>query len=103
MSIAGPYRTGKSFLLNSIISGEERFPVSSTTSSCTKGLWVWGKPLLSVDEQGKITNVLVIDTEGFGCIDEVYDKRIIILALLLSSCFIYNSKGNIDRSSLQDL
>jgi hypothetical protein len=47
--------------------------------------------------------VLVIDTEGFGCIDEVYDKRIIILALLLSTCFIYNSKGNIDRSSLQDL
>lgn len=49
LSIAGPYRTGKSYLLNSIISGEERFPVSSTTSSCTKGLWIWGKPLLSVD------------------------------------------------------
>lgn len=49
MSITGPYRTGKSYLLNSIISGEECFPTSSTTSSCTKGLWVWGKPLTSVD------------------------------------------------------
>lgn len=103
MSIAGPYRTGKSFLLNSIIGAPESFQVSCKTTSCTKGLWVWGRPLIAVDEQGKITNVLVIDTEGFGSCEEYHDRRIIILALLLSTCFIYNSKGMIDRESLRDL
>lgn len=49
MSIAGPYRTGKSFLLNSIIGAAQSFQVSCKTTSCTKGLWVWGRPLTSVD------------------------------------------------------
>lgn len=62
LSIAGPYRTGKSFLLNSLISAQEKFTVSSTTRSCTKGLWIWGKPITSVDEEGRLTNILIIDT-----------------------------------------
>lgn len=97
VSITGPFRSGKSSLLNCLIAAQGRFQVGSTTQSCTKGLWMWGKPLLSVDQSGHVTHVLVIDTEGFGSCDEVYDKRIIILALLLSTCFMYNSKGLIDR------
>lgn len=44
-----------------------------------------------------------MDTEGFGSCEETYDKRIIILALLLSTCFIFNSKGVIDSDALKDL
>lgn len=66
-------------------------------------MWVWGKPITSVDETGKITNVLVLDSEGFGSCEDDHDRRIIVLALLLSTCFIYNSKGVIDADSIKDL
>ena len=43
-------------------------------------------------------DILVIDTEGFGEIDEGtnHDSRIFLFSILLSSYFIYNSVGNID-------
>lgn len=49
--------------------------------------------------------VLVIDTEGFGGIDEGinHDMRIFLFSLLLSSYFIYNSVGNIDEATINSL
>jgi len=49
--------------------------------------------------------VLVLDTEGFGGIDEStnHDSRIFMFSLLLSSYFIYNSVGNIDERALQTI
>ena len=49
--------------------------------------------------------VLVLDTEGFGGIDEDnnHDSRIFLFSLLLSSFFIYNSVGTIDERALQTL
>jgi hypothetical protein len=49
--------------------------------------------------------VLVIDTEGFGGMDEDvnHDSRIFLFSLLLSSYFIYNSSGNIDENALNGL
>lgn len=49
--------------------------------------------------------VLLIDTEGFGGIDENvnHDSRIFLFSLLLSSYFIYNSVGNIDEQALNSL
>ena len=48
---------------------------------------------------------IIIDTEGFGGVDENsnHDTRIFLFSLLLSSFFIYNSVGNIDESALQNL
>jgi len=45
---------------------------------------------------------LILDTEGFGGIDENsnHDSRIFLFSLLLSSYFIYNSVGNIDERAL---
>jgi chromosome segregation ATPase len=50
-------------------------------------------------------NVLVIDSEGLGALDEDsnHDVRIFSLAILLSSYFIYNSMGSIDENALQSL
>jgi hypothetical protein len=46
VSVAGMYRTGKSFLLNKmILNSPTGFAVGPTTNAKTKGLWVWGKPL----------------------------------------------------------
>jgi hypothetical protein len=49
--------------------------------------------------------VLIIDSEGIGAFneDENHDTRIFLLALLLSSYFIYNSMGTIDENALQNL
>jgi hypothetical protein len=77
--------------------------VGDTINERTHGLWVWGKPLLAYNEEGKVSNVLVIDSEGFASVDSTHDKRVVTLALLLSNCFLYNSKGPIDKDSVFDL
>lgn len=48
---------------------------------------------------------IIIDTEGFGGMDENvnHDTRIFLFSLLLSSFFIYNSVGNIDEGALNTL
>lgn len=50
-------------------------------------------------------DILLIDTEGFGGMDENvnHDSRIFLFSLLLSSFFIYNSQGNIDENALNSL
>lgn len=50
-------------------------------------------------------NILVIDSEGIGALDEdsTHDSRIFSLAILLSSCFLYNSVGSIDENAVQNL
>ena len=44
----------------------------------------------------------MIDSEGLGALDEdsTHDTRIFSLVILLSSCFIYNSVGNIDENAI---
>lgn len=47
ISVAGIYRTGKSYLLNTILLNQKNgFAVGPTTNPKTKGIWVWGKPLI---------------------------------------------------------
>lgn len=48
---------------------------------------------------------IVIDTEGFGGMDENvnHDTRIFLFSLLLSSFFIYNSVGSIDENALNTI
>ena len=66
-------------------------------------MWIWNE-LLTLPEDPSI-KVLLIDTEGFGGIDEDsnHDSRIFLFSLLLSSYFIYNSAGNIDEIALNNL
>ena len=49
--------------------------------------------------------MLLIDSEGIGAFDEDenHDTKIFLLALLLSSFFIYNSMGTIDENALNNL
>jgi hypothetical protein len=59
-----------------------------------------------IDKNKKETqNVLIIDTEGIGAYDseENSDTKIFLLALLLSSFFIYNSVGSIDEKAINGL
>ncbi len=67
--VAGPYRTGKSFLLNRMLGKQGPdsigFEIGSTVQSCTRGLWVWGRPI-KVNED---LHALLIDTEGLNSCD----------------------------------
>jgi hypothetical protein len=67
-------------------------------------LWLWGD-LLETEYQGEKLKVLLIDSEGIGAFDEDenHDTKIFLLALLLSSYFIYNSMGTIDENAINNL
>lgn len=81
------------------------FGVGNTVNACTKGLWCWATPIKGTSADGESVNIIVIDTEGIGALDEdqTHDTRIFTLAILASSCFIYNSTGSIDETALQNL
>jgi hypothetical protein len=106
VSVAGMYRTGKSYLLNRmLLNRASGFGVGPTINPCTKGMWLWGRPVQGVSPDGQPIQVLIVDTEGLGALDEDsnHDVRIFSLAILLSSYFIYNSQGSIDESALSNL
>ncbi len=106
MTVAGVYRTGKSYLINRMLLNRAKgFGVGNTINACTKGLWVWGAPVKGTTAEGEAVNILVVDTEGIGSLeeDQTHDSRIFSLAILLASTFIYNSTGSIDENALQQL
>lgn len=105
VSIVGKYRTGKSFFVNRVLLNQKKggFQVGPTIHSCTKGLWLWKKTIQSPTHEDM--DIIVMDTEGFGGMDESanHDSRIFLFSLLLSSYFIYNSTGSIDENALNIL
>ena len=106
ISVAGMYRTGKSYLLNRMLLNRSGgFSVGPSINPCTKGLWMWNKPIPAYTPDGQPINVLIIDTEGIGATDEDHnhDNKIMTLAILLSSYFIFNSLGTIDENAIQNL
>jgi len=103
VAIAGLWRTGKSYLLNHLSGAATRsggFDVGATVNACTKGLWLWGEPVTLEDG----LTVLFVDTEGLGSTSrtQTEDSQIFSLALLLSSLFVWNSRGVIDGNALED-
>jgi len=100
--VAGPYRTGKSYLLNRLIGHDHQqgFQVGGTIRACTKGIWLWGEPIKTKD-----TTYVFLDSEGLGSLEQeqTFDTQIFSLALLLSSLFVLNTQGTINEAALEQL
>ena len=93
-SIIGPKSSGKSFLSNQLIgkftNGFEIGSIENRTECCTKGIYLWGKPIINND-----TYILILDTQGFQIDNEdqiKFNQKIFILVNLISSIVIYNYK-----------
>ena len=107
--VAGRYRTGKSFFLNTLATttgerAESGFKVGSTSESCTRGIDL----LLPDPEAAKPAcggTLVLLDTEGLASMDqdETYDAQVFALGLLLSSHFVLNQMGVIDESAIDQL
>ncbi|PKA59769.1 hypothetical protein AXF42_Ash011893 [Apostasia shenzhenica] len=106
LSVIGPYRSGKSFLLNQLLSlpCDKGFGVGHMRDTKTKGIWVWGDPIDLVIDGVKVS-VLYLDTEGFESVGKsnVYDDRIFALATVMSSLLIYNLPETIREADISRL
>ena len=107
ISLVGKYRTGKSFLLNRVIlnnKSKSGFSVGPTFKPCTKGIWIWSEPIMIKNNKDEFPCFL-IDTEGLGAYDEEvnHDSKIFLIAILISSLFIFNSFGTIDENAISSL
>lgn len=101
ISVVGAYRTGKSYLLNELMSlgCSEGFTVGHQRHTQTKGIWI----LPRRDVNGTVR--LFMDTEGFEGTGqaEVYDDRIFAFAALVSSVLVYNLAETIKQADIERL
>uniref|UniRef100_UPI0035900D04 guanylate-binding protein 2-like n=1 Tax=Myxine glutinosa TaxID=7769 RepID=UPI0035900D04 len=92
VSIIGKYRSGKSYLMNTLAGKRTGFMLGHAVQSCTKGIWVWPRPHPHYPKR----MLLLLDTEGLGDVEkdsESHDIHLFTLTLLLSSVLIYNTSN----------
>lgn len=79
------------------------FSIGGSTEANTKGIWVWCRDHPYNKEQC----LVVMDSEGLGDTEKEdginQDVHVFALAVLLSSCLVYNSWSAIDESAIQNL
>lgn len=88
LSITGLYRSGKSYILSRILGSQDVFPIGHTMNAKTFGIWM-ATSVLECDD----FSIVLLDSEGIDAANssEECDIRILVLTVLLSSLFIYNS------------
>jgi len=109
VSVFGKGHTGKSFLMNLLLNSRENaeslrgFKVNSSITSSKRGIWMWNTPIQREKSSEKI---IFIDSEGINS-ENIYhqsaDSKLFALMIMISSLFIYNTVGDINSNSLNDL
>ncbi|KNE61728.1 hypothetical protein AMAG_06530 [Allomyces macrogynus ATCC 38327] len=107
ISVAGLYRTGKSFILNQLAGRTKGFDIGASIQPETQGIWMWAldRATLKRRKLPDSMSVILLDTEGLGSFTktESHDVKIFSLAVLLSSFLVYNSLGTIDDTAVENM
>ena len=98
LSICGPYRTGKSYILSRLLGSSDAFALGHTMDAKTVGIWM-GTTALECDE----FVLILLDTEGIDAVSAMMtdDASIFVMTILLSSYLIYNSLNIPQKSDLE--
>lgn len=105
VSIAGPCRKGKSYILSKVFEQGEVFPLGHELDPETMGIWMWIVPEKFQDANGLEVTVVLLDSEGIDAVsgEGTDDHCIFTLTILLASMLIYNSAGVPTRTDLDGL
>ena len=96
LSLNGPVSSGKSYLANSIIN---KSSTGFKAGEKTSGIWIWGSPI----ELSNGTKLLILDCQGLNKNDkENISHKMFILSVLISTCIIYNTQGEVNDSAIND-
>jgi hypothetical protein len=109
--VVGPFHSGKSTLLNQLLGRATGFEAGQTVDPTTKGIWLWGSPLLHQNTQtpsshsDELHAFLLLDTEGLAAPGNTadYDAKIFAISTLISNHLLYNSVRIIDESAMEYL
>ncbi|XP_015762113.1 PREDICTED: guanylate-binding protein 4-like [Acropora digitifera] len=105
VSIAGPCRKGKSYILSKAFDQDEVFPLGTSMDPETMGIWMWVVPNKIKDTDGQELTVVLLDSEGTEAVtsEGSDDHCIFTLTILLASVLIYNSVGVPSRNDVAGL
>lgn len=105
IAVAGRARTGKSFILNQLLGRSAGFRLAHTHRPCTKGIWIWSRPVRRVGPDKEPYHLLLLDSEGIDAYNQTAQDgvQLLSMAVLLSSTFVFNQMGPIDEAAIDRL
>ena len=110
VSIFGKERSGKSYLMNLLLNSDENssktpkgFKVTSQTNTTSPGVWIWNTPITKPNTKDKIIFFDSVGVNSENVYQQEMDSKLLALILIISSLFIYNTTGDINSNSLNEL
>lgn len=100
LSIAGMARSGKSYLLSRILGSSDAFSLGHSMDPETFGIWIGTQVLKNKD-----FTIVLVDTEGIDAAsaEKKNDISLLVLTILLSSYFVFNTISVPKQAQLEDL
>ena len=98
VTVAGPTRTGKSFLANQILGRMDGFEVKPGVHASTRGVWLWPAVQhinVPTSNGSRRVSLVVLDCQGLK--DDHAEDRLFCIAAALSSAVVYNALGALDE------
>ena len=106
ISIVGRARTGKSLVAGELYAPGRvpcPFDLGHAMDACTYGVWVSAKTIKHPYEEDTVVLIFDVEGTGFHQASKRNDMQLMVITLLISSYFIYNSKGVFDSAALDEI